>query len=233
MSVRISTLLAALFALAIGAASSGAQSSSPTPLPSAVIPGWGVAAAGGLGLGTAQVSCASCPGESGLGPAGFVRVGGAYRADVVVGLQLDWWQSTNRSGYQETSVTLSSANLVLQYYPSAAHRWFVTSGLGVGFMDVSTTAFREGENGVAHGVGYQLGVGYAKSVGRHLALTPYASYFGTSGGTITDTQDRLSGSAFHIGMSVDWHQPILADPAAEARVMPRGHTSLENLLPSH
>ncbi|MBW8768163.1 MAG: hypothetical protein JF589_00230 [Gemmatimonadetes bacterium] len=151
---------------------------------------------------------------------------------MIVGLQLDWWQSTRQTGYQETSVTLSSTNLVLQYYPSATHRWFVTSGLGVGFMDVTTSAFSGGENGVAHGVGYQLGVGYANPVGRHLTLSPYASYFGSSGGRITDSRDVLSGSAFHIGVSLDWRQPILGGPGAEARSMPRGRMPREHLLPS-
>jgi hypothetical protein len=225
--MRASTVYIALFGLAFGPASSRAQSS-PTPLPR-VIPRWAPTAAVGLGAGTAQVSCASCLGESGLGPAGFVRIGGAYRADVIVGLQFDWWQSMKRAGYQQASVTLSTTNLVLQYYPSKTRRWFVTSGLGVGFMDVSTTAFSGGENGVAHGVGYQLGAGYAKPVGRHLALIPYASYFGTSGGTITDWQDRLSGSALHAGVSLDWHQPVMA----EARALPRGRIPLEHLLPSN
>jgi hypothetical protein len=222
----------ALFALSLGAASSHAQTS-PTPLPTPLLRQWSPAVAAGLGAGVAQVSCASCLGESGLGPAGFVRVGGAYRANLVVGLQFDWWQSTRRSSYQETSITLSSTNLVLQYYPSTTRRWFVTSGLGVGIMDVSTTTFTGGENGAAHGVGYQLGVGYAKLIARHLTLTPYASYFGTSSGTIADSQDRLSGSAFHVGMSLDWRQPVVGSPQAEARSIPRGRTPLDNLVPSN
>jgi hypothetical protein len=152
---------------------------------------------------------------------------------MIIGLQFDWWQSTQGTGYQQTSVVLSSANLVLQYYPSMAHRWFVTSGLGVGFMDVTTTAFSGGENGVAHGVGYQLGVGYANPIGRHFTLSPYASYFGTSAGTIADSPDRLSGSAFHIGLSLDWRQPILGGPGSEARSMPRGGAPLTRPLTSH
>jgi hypothetical protein len=229
--MRVSTVYVALLALAFGAASSRAQTS-PTPMPPSLLRQWSPAVAAGLGVGVAHVSCASCRGESGLGPAGFVRVGGGYRTNVIIGLQFDWWQSTRRSSYQETSVTLSSTNLVLQYYPSTAHRWFVTSGLGVGFLDVSTTTFNGGENGVAHGVGYQLGVGYAKLVARHLTLTPYASYFGTSGGTIPDWQDRLSGSALHIGVSLDWRQPVVGSPGPEARAIPRGAAPPEKLIPS-
>jgi hypothetical protein len=128
---------------------------------------------------------------------------------------------------------LSSTNLVLQYYPSTTHRWFVTSGLGVGIMDVSTSAFTGGENGSAHGVGYQLGVGYAKLIARHLTLTPYASYFGTSSGTIADSQDRLSGSAFHIGVSLDWRQPVVGSLDETARTLPRSPLPLENLPASN
>lgn len=228
--MRASTACVALFALSFGAATSGAQTS-PTPMP--MLRQWSPAVAAGLGAGVAHVSCASCLGESGLGPAGFVRVGGAYRTNLIVGLQFDWWQSTRQSGYRETSIMLSSTNLVLQYYPSTTRRWFVTSGLGVGIMDVSTSMFSGGENGSAHGVGYQLGVGYAKLIARHLTLTPYASYFGVSGGTIPDWQDRLSGSAFHVGVSLDWRQPVVGSPDAAAQSMPRGHTSLETLSASN
>ena len=228
--MRVSAVYAALFALSFGAASTHAQTS-PTPVTSPLLQQWSPAVAAGLGAGVAHLSCASCVGESGLGPAGFVRVGGAYRMNLIVGLQFDWWQSTRQSSYQETSIMLSSTNLVLQYYPSTTRPWFVTSGLGVGIMDVSTSAWSGGEDGTAHGVGYQLGVGYAKLIARHLTLTPYASYFGTSSGTIADSRDRLSGSALHVGVSLDWRQPVVGSPQAEARTMARARTPLETPFP--
>lgn len=165
-------------------------------------PRWGLVGAIGGGVGAGNLSCASCVDASGGGAAGFGRIGGAYRSDLIVAAQIDWWSTTTRAAFQSAELTLWSTNVVLQWFPSTTRRWFVTSGLGVGFVDIWTSAGNANLN--ARGLSYQLGGGYEVPLGLHVSLTPYASYFATPGGKISDSQERLSGAVGQLGVGLGW-----------------------------
>lgn len=167
-------------------------------------PRWGVAAAVGGGVGRGSLSCASCAEGGGSGAAGFGRLGGAYRSDLIVAAQIDWLSSTRMALGARQELTLWSANLVLQWFPSTTRRWFVTSGLGIGFADITTTAFSGDGTMNAHGLSYQLGGGYELPLGTHVALTPYVSYFAAPGSRITDSQQHLTSTVAQIGVGLGW-----------------------------
>jgi hypothetical protein len=134
-----------------------------------------------------------------------VRLGGAYREEVTIAVQGDWWNGGSRDPRVGSSASLATANVVLQYYLPRANRWFLTGGLGIGFVSNDAFGLVDDGNSSARGVGYEMGFGYEVPVGQHIAITPVASYFGTPGARIEGTTERMSGSVAQVAVGISWH----------------------------
>lgn len=170
---------------------------------------WGITGALGLGTAIADVSCPTCgsdarPGTL-QGSSGFVRLGGAYRSEVTIAVQGDWWNGGSRDPREGTSASLATANVVLQWYLPNANHWFLTGGLGIGFVSNDSFGIVNDDDSSARGLGYEMGFGYEVPVGAHISITPVASYFGTPGSTVEGTTERLGGSVAQIAIGIGWH----------------------------
>jgi hypothetical protein len=169
---------------------------------------WGITGAFGIGTAVADVSCSTCgsdprPGTL-YGSSGFVRLGGVYRSEVTIAVQADWWSGGSRDPRQRTAASLSTANVVLQWYLPRANRWFLNGGLGIGVVSDDYLATVDNGEKSARGLGYEMGFGYEVPVGAHISITPVASYFGTPGSTIEGTTERMGGSVAQVAIGISW-----------------------------
>jgi hypothetical protein len=127
-----------------------------------------------------------------------------YRSDLIVSLQVDWWSKGTQSVASNAGVSLWTTNLVLQWYPSATGKWFVNSGLGIGFVNANDKlSFNDPETN-ARGLGYQVGVGYDIPRWEHLSLVPYAGIFGLTAGKDANTTAKTGGTVAQLGIGLSW-----------------------------
>ncbi len=201
MSMKTSTALIAVLALALRAPASHAQSAAIPPLDSTLH--WHLRGAGGGGAGAGGLSGTVCADGTRGGAAGFARLGGAYGSRLIISAQFDWWSSTRRRSTQNTELTLRSTNVVVQWFPSTDRRWFIAPGFGHGSTNVQTTV-PLGESASSQGVSYQFGAGYEIPLALHFALTPYASYLATPSGSSANSRNQISGSVLQGGVALAW-----------------------------
>jgi hypothetical protein len=167
----------------------------------------GFTASGGIGGGVAGVQCSVC--ANGAGAAGYVRLGGAIRRDLVLAGELSRWRragTTLLESQSDVRVELSTVDIVVQWYPRVESGFFVEPGVGLGVLEtriadrVTGVKYRSGVSG-----GYQLGVGYDYRVKRNLSITPYATFFGVAPSHMGSTSESVHGNALQIGLGLTQH----------------------------
>jgi hypothetical protein len=169
---------------------------------------WGITGAVGFGTAIADVSCSSCgsdarPGTL-YGASGFARIGGVYRSEVIVAVQADWWKGGSEDPRERTAASLATTNVVLQWYLPRANRWFLTGGLGMAFVSDDYLSTVDNGDRSARGLGYELGFGYEVPLRPRISITPVASFFGTPGSRIRNTDERMGGSVAQLALGISW-----------------------------
>jgi Outer membrane protein beta-barrel domain len=160
----------------------------------------------GAGVGSAGATCDGCDSDRETAPALYLRLGGAYRPNLILGGELNGWSKTVKDGGDEGTITVATVNAIAQWYPDAAGGFFVSGGLGVGSMKVEFKV-----PGIATisdqttGLGYQVGAGYDIRLGTNFSLTPYATFFGTAGGKVESTKAKFDANVAQIGLGFTWH----------------------------
>jgi hypothetical protein len=160
----------------------------------------------GIGGGSAGVSCSGCDSERENAPAGYLRLGGAYRPNLILGGEVNAWTKNLEEGGDEATITVATANFIAQWYPQPTGGFFVTGGLGVGSLNVEfkvpgLATISDKTTGLA----YQVGTGYDIRLGTNFSLTPYATFFGTAGGKVESTKEKLDANVAQIGLGFTWH----------------------------
>ena len=168
----------------------------------------GLTATVGLGIGSAGVTCDGCESKRETTPTPMVRIGWAYAPDLIFGAEVNAWSKSEvvEATGNEARVRIATVNAVVQWYPQLDGGFFVQAGAGVGAVrsemvddvtgisSVRTTAF-----------GYQVGAGWDIHVAQNISITPYATFFGTTGGKVKDTDERLDGNVGVIGVALTFH----------------------------
>ena len=190
------------FALSILCASSALAQSRPQTRE-------GFTASFGLGGGSANVTCEDCDSADSdreTSGAMYLRLGGAYRPNLILGGEINGWSKTTEEDGLEGTLTIVTINAIGQWYPQVTSGFFFTGGLGIGAMDAEISVPGIGSiGGKTKGLGYQVGAGYDLRLGTNFSLTPYATFFGTAGGKVDDTDEKLDANVIQIGLGLTFH----------------------------
>ena len=166
----------------------------------------GFTASFGIGAGSAGVTCDDCIGDRENSAAIYLRLGGAYRPSLILGGEINGWSKQSEDQGAEGTITIVTVNAIAQWYPQPATGFFLTGGLGVGSLQVEAKI-----PGLATisdrttGLGYQFGTGYDFRLGRNFSITPYATYFGTAGGKVESSNEKLDANVAQVGLGFTWH----------------------------
>jgi len=160
----------------------------------------------GVGAGSAGVTCEGCDSDRETAPAVYLRLGGAYRPNLILGGEINGWSKQEEDQGVEGTITVATVNAIAQWYPEPAGGFFVSGGLGVGTMRVeakipglATVSDR------TTGFAYQAGAGYDIRLGKNFSLTPYATFFGTAGGKVESNNEKIDANVAQIGLGFTWH----------------------------
>jgi len=145
---------------------------------------------GGVGYGSAHVSCDSC--RSGRHLDGYtvqLGIGGAKSPELHLGAVLEVWEHSLDGGETLSAMTMGTASLY--YYPGYRRRFFLEGGVGLSDYRV-VKGLHEGflfENADATpvsgtGLGFTVGLGYDVRLGREFAIVPRVAYAHGDVGTL-------------------------------------------------
>lgn len=131
----------------------------------------------GAGSGSAGVECPDCNGidlgERLTGIAGYLRLGGTVSPGLQVGIEGTGWIK-NSDGLERR---IATAGIVFVLYPSATGGfWLKGTAGGVRSVIENDLASLVGE-----GLMFGGGAGFDIPIGGRVALTPYVSYFASTG----------------------------------------------------
>ena len=187
---------------------------------SAQVPGrhQGLWVTGGVGFGSAKISCAECEdGDLGSGPTATLGLGLGISRRLFLGAEVTgWFKESNgindRAGF---------AALTIRYYPLAGRQFYV--GGGAGFGRHRTGVRREGplsdrEGLTQSAVAWRLESGVDLLLGNQFVLTPNASYNRTMSSDLKKDGSSLGVSAafsvvqFGLSLSWSWTFPPLTGP---------------------
>lgn len=166
----------------------------------------GFTASFGLGVGSAGITCDDCDSDRETSGALYLRLGGAYRPNLILGGEINGWSKQQDEDGVEGTITVATINAIAQWYPQVASGFFLSGGLGVGTLDVEAGIPGVGTlSAETRGLGYQVGAGYDLRLGTNFSLTPYATYFGTAGGKLENTEEKLDANVIQIGLGLTFH----------------------------
>ncbi len=156
---------------------------------------------GGLGMGSARLSCSICRAGRDGGTSGYLRVGATVTPQLLIGAEsLLWYHSEASIDY-----LLGSVQAVVLLYPSKTNGLYIKTGLGI----AQYSAKDSDDDASTQALAGQIGVGYEVLVGRGMSLVPFANFMGTAGADLrfNDTVSGLSAntSLFQLGVGVTFH----------------------------
>jgi hypothetical protein len=122
---------------------------------------------GGLGYGS--LGCDGCGSREG-GLSGDISVGGTISPRFLLGVGAAGWSKSE----QGATLTVSTLDARVRFYPSRTGGFFVTGGLGLGTVRGSVSGFG---SATETGVGTILGLGWDIRVARNTSITPYWNGF--------------------------------------------------------
>jgi hypothetical protein len=159
----------------------------------------------GLGGGSAGASCSECSSDRENAPSMYLRIGGALRPSLVLAGEINGWSKTETELGVEGTVTIATVNAIAQWYPNPAAGFFVSAGLGAGSMEVEFKAPGFGTfSDNTTGLGYQVGTGYDIPMTGSFSLTPFVTFFGTAGGKVESSNEKLDGNVVQFGLGFSW-----------------------------
>jgi hypothetical protein len=159
---------------------------------------------GGLGGGSARVSCAVCRHARDLGPAGNVRFGGTLRPGVLIGGEVQAWTHQNANDVRSL---MGSALAAIQLYPRQGSGLFLRAGVGY----IRYTARDADEDGpaAANLPGLLVGAGFDLPIGPGLSLTNSLTLLASGQGSLRRDRssiiDDVSVSMLQLGVGVTRH----------------------------
>jgi hypothetical protein len=161
----------------------------------------------GVGGGSAGVTCEdACDSDRETAPAVYLRLGGAYRPNLILGGEINVWSKQSEEDGVDGTITVGTVNAFAQWYPQPTGGFFVAGGLGVGSMNVEVKV--PGLPTISDrttGLGYHVGAGYDIRLGKNFSLTPYATFFGTAGGKVESNSEKIDANVAQIGLGFTWH----------------------------
>jgi hypothetical protein len=123
---------------------------------------------GGLGAGSAGMSCDGCTVDRSTGLSGYFRVGGTLNPHVRLGFESNGWVHSEQ-GVDENVGFYSGVGY---FYPSLSNNLWLKAGAGV--------AHSKADDGVDEltttGLGLSTGIGYDWSPNGKFAIVPYVNY---------------------------------------------------------
>jgi len=122
---------------------------------------------GGIGYGS--LGCDGCGSREG-GLSGDISVGGTISPRFLLGVGAAGWSKSE----QGATLTVSTLDARVRFYPSRTGGFFVTGGLGLGTVRGSVSGFG---SATETGVGTILGLGWDIRVARNTSITPYWNGF--------------------------------------------------------
>jgi hypothetical protein len=124
--------------------------------------------AGGLGYGSAIVTCDGCTGPREGAASGYLVLGGTVNPHFLLGGESDLWIKS----VSGVTLTLGTITLTGYFYPSRTGGFFVKAGVGAALSEATA-----GDQSESHGgPGGLIGIGYDIPAGRKVAIVPYASW---------------------------------------------------------
>jgi hypothetical protein len=166
----------------------------------------GFTASFGLGGGSAGVTCDDCESDRETAPSLYLRLGGAYRPNLIIAGEINGWSKEDEDAGVEGRITIVTINAVAQWYPQVTSGFFLNGGLGIGSLNVEADISGLGTlSSKTTGLGYQVGAGYDLRLGTNFSLTPYATFFGTAGGKVESTDAKLDANVIQIGLGLTFH----------------------------
>jgi hypothetical protein len=159
----------------------------------------------GFGGGSAGVNCSGCDNSRETSPSGYLRIGGAIRPNLILAGEANAWTKTSSDEGVDATFTIGTVTFLAQWYPQPANGWFLSAGAGTGSIQTEVEVPGLGKfSDNKSGFGYQLGTGYDIRVGNNFSLTPFATYFATTGGKAAGGS-KIDGNVFHFGLGFTWH----------------------------
>jgi hypothetical protein len=120
----------------------------------------------GLGYGTLGITGG---GNRHRGTTGYVKLGGAVRPNLLLGVEANGWDATDDRVSIESGILVAS----LTYYPVPNSGFFLNGGPGMAGVEADQAGF-SGETDMGFGV--LAGGGYDFRVGDMVSITPSLSY---------------------------------------------------------
>jgi Outer membrane protein beta-barrel domain len=196
----IRSISCALFVFALAAVPAAAQSitfPASTPLFSTAEQSGGTArphTRGGFwfsgGLGVGSLGCEDCD-EREVSAMADIALGGTIGDRLLLGAGLSGW-SKEEDGL---TLTVSTLEARLRFYPMVDKGFYLTGGLGLGTIRAKFEGFGDESES---GLGLTLGLGWDIRVGRNVSITPF--WHGTA--VSADESDANFGS---LGVAVTIH----------------------------
>ena len=159
----------------------------------------------GFGGGSAGLTCPDCSTDRENAPSMYLRIGGALRPSLVLAGEINGWSKTETEAGIDGTVTIATVNAVAQYYPNPANGFFISGGLGAGAMEVEIKAPGFGTfSDNTTGLGYQFGAGFDIPMKGTFSLTPFVTFFGTAGGKVESSEEKLDANVVQFGLGFSW-----------------------------
>lgn len=156
---------------------------------------------GGVGMGSARLSCSICRGGRDGGLSGYLRLGATITPQVLIGGETTIWYHTQNS----VDYLLGSVQAVVYLYPVKKSGFYLKSGFGLAQYSAKDKTDKLSTQALA----VQVGVGYEVAIGNSMSIVPYANLIGTSAADLrfNSTVSGLSAktSLLQIGVGITLH----------------------------
>lgn len=121
----------------------------------------------------------------------YLAMGGTLNQRVRIGGELNGWTREENGA----TLSLTSLDAVVQFYPSPTGGFFLKGGLGISQLELDLGI---GGNSSRSGGNIILGLGYDGRVGRNFSLTPFANLVAAS-------FDGEDATVVQLGLGFHWH----------------------------
>jgi hypothetical protein len=156
---------------------------------------------GGIGMGSARLSCSICRAGRDGGMSGYLRLGATITPQLLIGGETTVWYHTASS----VDYLLGSVQAVLYLYPAKRSGFYLKTGLGMAQYSAKDSADKLSTQALAA----QVGVGYEVAIGTSMSIVPYANLLATSAADLrfNSTVSSLSAktSLLQIGVGITLH----------------------------